>query len=93
MIAEKEHYEHMAILKTEYYKNLMYSHARGSTPSRYRLNREDIMKLPFPEIKDKQKDLAIQATEVRLQVKKLRDQAENDWQAAMEQFEKELLGG
>lgn len=82
----------MSVLKTEYYKNLMYSHARGSTPSRYRLNREDIMKLPFPEIKDKQKDLAIQATDVRLKVKKMRVQAEHDWQAAREQFEKELLG-
>ena len=82
----------MAVLKTEYYKNLMYSHARGSTPSRYRLNREDIMELPFPEIKDKQKDLARQANEIRLQVKKMRIQAENDWQAAREQFEKDLLG-
>lgn len=82
----------MAILKTEYYKHLMYSHARGSTPSRYRLNREDMMKLPFPEIKDKQNDLARQAAEVRLQVKEMRIQAENDWQVAIEQFEKELLG-
>lgn len=37
----------MAVLKTEYYRDLMYSHARGSTPSRYRLNREDMLKLPL----------------------------------------------
>ncbi|MCM1543227.1 MAG: hypothetical protein NC121_18495 [Blautia sp.] len=41
----------MAILKTLYYRDLMYSHARGSTPSRYRLNRDDLLKLPFPDIK------------------------------------------
>lgn len=37
----------MAIFKTGYYRDLMYSHARGSTPSRYRLNREDMLKLPY----------------------------------------------
>ena len=40
--------EVMCVVRTEYYKRLMYSYSRGSTPSRYRLNREDMLNLPFP---------------------------------------------
>ncbi|MDR1126517.1 MAG: restriction endonuclease subunit S [Treponema sp.] len=40
--------EVLCAVRTEYYKNLMYSHSRGSTPSRYRLNREDMLNLSFP---------------------------------------------
>lgn len=82
----------MAVLKTDYYKELMYSHARGSTPSRYRLNREDMLTLPFPDIREHQEELAIEANTVREQVKTMRIQAEQEWQAAKAQFEKELLG-
>ena len=82
----------MAVLKTTYYRNLMYSYARGSTPSRYRLNREDMLKLPFPDIRKYQDQIAIEANNVRKQVKTMRIQAEHDWQVAKEQFEKELLG-
>lgn len=82
----------MAVLKTAYYRDLMYSHARGSTPSRYRLNREDMLKLPFPDIREHQDKIAYDANNVREQVKVMRIQAEQEWQAAKEQFEKELLG-
>lgn len=82
----------MAVLKTAYYKDLMYSHSRGSTPSRYRLNREDMLKLPFPDIKEFQKELSKEAKYVREKVKDMRIQAETAWQEAKEQFEKELLG-
>lgn len=82
----------MAVLKTTYYRDLMYSHARGSTPSRYRLNREDMLKLPFPDIREHQERIAVAANGIREQVKNMRIQAEQDWQAAKEQFEKELLG-
>ena len=82
----------MAILKTEYYRDLMYSHARGSTPSRYRLNKEDMLKLPFPDISERQEQIAAKATDIRNLVKSMRIQAEEDWKAAKEQFEKELLG-
>lgn len=81
----------MAVLKTAYYRNLMYSHARGSTPSRYRLNREDMLKLPFPDIREHQIKLADGANNVREQVKAMRIQAEQEWQNAKERFEKELL--
>ena len=82
----------MAVLKTTYYRDLMYSHARGSTPSRYRLNREDMLKLPFPDIREHQEHIAVEANDVREQVKNMRIQAEQEWQQAKEQFEKELLG-
>ncbi len=82
----------MAVLKTAYYRDLMYSHARGSTPSRYRLNREDMLKLPFPDIREHQDKIADDANNVREQVKAMRIQAEQEWQAAKERFEKELLG-
>ncbi len=82
----------MAVLKTAYYRDLMYSHARGSTPSRYRLNREDMLKLPFPDIREHQDKIADDANNVREQVKAMRIQAEQEWQAAQAQFERELLG-
>lgn len=82
----------MAVLKTKYYRDLMYSHARGSTPSRYRLNKEDMLKLPFPDISEKQEQIAAKATDIRNQVRSMRIQAEEGWNAAKEQFEKELLG-
>lgn len=81
----------MAILKTEYYRDLMYSHSRGSTPSRYRLNREDALKLPFPDIREKQEDLASEALLVRDEVLKLRREAAEEWESAKARFEKELL--
>lgn len=82
----------MAVLKTGYYRDLMYSHARGSTPSRYRLNREDMLKLPFPDISEHQEQLATEANAIRIKVKEMRAQAEQEWQEARMQFEKELLG-
>lgn len=82
----------MAVLKTTYYRDLMYSHARGSTPSRYRLNREDMLKLPFPDIREHQEHISVEANDIREQVKNMRIQAEQEWQEAKEQFEKELLG-
>ena len=82
----------MAILKTEYFRDLMYSHARGSTPSRYRLNREDALTLPFPDIRDSQDKLAKEAFRMRDEVISLRKEAITEWKTAKAQFEKELLG-
>ena len=81
----------MAVLKTAYYRDLMYSHARGSTPSRYRLNREDMLKLPFPDIRKHQEQIANDANNVREQVKAMRIQVEQEWQVAKDRFERELL--
>ena len=70
----------------------MYSHARGSTPSRYRLNREDMLKLPFPNIKNQQQEIAYEANKIREQVKVMREQANEEWQKAKQHFEESLLG-
>jgi len=45
-------YAILSVLKTDLYRNLMYSKGRGSTPSRYRLIKSDLEKLPFPNIDD-----------------------------------------
>ena len=84
----------MAILKTHFYVDQMYAHARGSTPSRYRLNREDMLNLTFPDIADKQLQqlIAREALSRRCKAVELRETAEKDWKDAREQFEKELLG-
>ncbi len=47
-----------AILRTNLYKELVYSKGRGSTPSRYRVSRNDFLKLPFPKINKIGKELA-----------------------------------
>ena len=84
----------MAILKTEWFVDQMYANSRGSTPSRYRLNREDMLNLTFPNISDTglQSIIASEAIRRRDQALALRDTAEKEWQNAREQFEKELLG-
>lgn len=83
----------MAVLKTPYYRDLLYSYARGSTPSRYRLNREDMLKLPFPDIRADQTAIFEKVTSVQARAKNLRAQAESDWKAAKETFERVLLEG
>ena len=83
----------MAVLKTPYYRDLLYSYARGSTPSRYRLNREDMLKLPFPDIRADQTAIFEKVTSVQARAKNLRAQAESDWKAAKETFERALLEG
>jgi len=84
----------MAILKTKWFIDQMYANARGSTPSRYRLNREDMLNLAFPDITDTelQNIIAREAVRRRDQALTLRSTAEREWQSAREQFEKELLG-
>ena len=82
----------MSILRTDYYRDLMYSHARGSTPSRYRLNREDALALPFPDIRKTQEEVALEAINTYNKAKELRSTAIKEWAEAKAHFEKELLG-
>jgi len=56
------------------------------------LNREDALKLPFPDILDSQEMLAREALRVRNEVLRLRREANDEWAEAKAQFEKELLG-
>lgn len=82
----------MAVIKTKFFVEQMYAHARGSTPSRYRLNREDMLNLPFPDISTVQEQIRTEALYRQKTAAKLRQDAEKEWQDAREQFEKELLG-
>ena len=82
----------MAVIKTKFFVGQMYAHARGSTPSRYRLNREDMLSLPFPDISAVQEQIKAESIYRKKTAAKLRQEAEKEWQDAREQFEKELLG-
>jgi type I restriction enzyme S subunit len=82
------------VLRTKYYKDLMYSHTRGSTPSRYRLNRDDMLSLPFPQMSEEsQHAIASEALTRRTTARALRAEAETEWAAAKARFERELLAG
>ena len=51
-----------------------------------------MLKLPFPDISEIQEKIAANALNLRIQVANLRSEAEQEWQEAKKQFEKELLG-
>lgn len=80
------------ILRTSVYRDLIYSKGRGATPSRYRVNRDDLAALPFPIIDPKKQ--AVLATEVEHRIgnaRRLRQEAAQEWQAAKQRFEEQLL--
>ena len=80
------------LLRTVIYREMMYLRSRGATPSRFRLNSDDLMSLPFPKL-----DTAMQTTiveEVRQRrdaARRLRGEAEAGWEAAKRRFEVQLL--
>lgn len=81
------------ILRTLLYRDIMYFRSRGATPSRFRLIGDDLLSIPFPRL-DYATQSAITA-EVRYRrenARRLRDEAENGWQAAQRWFEEQLLG-
>ena len=51
-----------------------------------------MLKLPFPNIKNQQQEIAYEANEIREQVKVMREQANEEWQKAKQHFEESLLG-
>ena len=68
-----------AILRTNLYKDLVYSKGRGSTPSRYRVSRSDFLKLPFPIIDNISADLASEMKKRRKRVIALINEAKELW--------------
>ena len=81
------------VLRTLIYRDLIYSKGRGGTPSRYRVNREDLEKLPFPKIESKKQDCLAKEINKRLnQIRRLREEAAREWDAAKAKFEAKLLG-
>jgi type I restriction enzyme S subunit len=80
-------------LRTSLYRDLIYSKARGATPSRYRVNREDLVKLPFPTVSgDLQDQLADEILRRLNYTRRLRAEAAREWEAAKARFEARLLG-
>ncbi|HZV12271.1 MAG TPA: restriction endonuclease subunit S [Candidatus Kapabacteria bacterium] len=79
------------ILRTKYYRDMMYSQARGGTPSRYRLNKDDLAALELPQIdKDTQEKIANVIAETIAKIKRNRLEANNEWGNAQKQFEQKL---
>lgn len=80
------------ILRTSLYRDLIYSKCRGSTPSRYRVNRDDLITLPFPDIKAIQESLAGEIKKRLAEVRRLKMEAIKDWGIAKALFKSKLLG-
>ena len=75
------------------YRDLIYSKGRGATPSRYRVSREDLGKLPFPQIDSKKQDFLAEEIQQRLQkMRRFREEAAREWEKAQARFEAKLLG-
>jgi restriction endonuclease S subunit len=71
----------------------MYSKGRGGTPSRYRLNREDLLGIPFPEISaNLQEKMTIEINHRLETIRRLRAEAIEEWENAKKEFEQNLLG-
>ncbi len=82
------------ILRTRLFRDIMYSLCRGGTPSRYRLNAEDLAQMPFPAVSTKlQISITNEVRHRREEARRLRAEAEAEWAAAKERFEEQLLGG
>ena len=81
------------LLRTDLYRKIMYQLSRGATPSRFRLDGDDLLQIPFPQIDTSTQSII--ATEVRRrreESRRLRSEAESGWQDAKRWFEEQLLG-
>ena len=81
------------LLRTALYRKIMYLQSRGATPSRFRLDGDDLLNIPFPKMDASTQSII--ATEVRRRHKEayyLRSEAESGWQNAKRWFEEQLLG-
>jgi type I restriction enzyme S subunit len=82
------------ILRSALYREIMYLRSRGGTPSRFRLDGLDLLTIPFPTLNDHQQSaIATEARRRHKEAKRLRMDADADWQAAKRWFEEQLLGG
>ena len=81
------------LLRTSLYRTMMYLRCRGATPSRFRLDGEDLLSIPFPELNDPmQSVITTEIHRCREDVRRLRTTAEADWQAAKQRFADQVLG-
>ena len=82
------------LLRTRFYRTMMYARSRGGTPSRYRLDADDFLTLPVPNIaKQKQTEIAAMCEAKVREAIALRAHAEAVWQQARKRFEEQLLKG
>jgi len=82
----------LAVLRTKLFRDIMYSKCRGGTPSRYRLNADDLAALPFPNISaEVQQQIAAEVRGRSEEAQRLRTEAGADWAAAKGRFEEQLL--
>jgi type I restriction enzyme S subunit len=81
------------MLRTKLYRDIMYLRSRGGTPSRFRLDGDDLASIPFPSLdKDIQTALTTEIERCHRASRRLRAEAEAGWQTAKRWFEEQLLG-
>lgn len=80
-----------AVLNMPYYTERISSHINGITSVRSRKNGDDILKLPFPDIRECQETIAFRSVETEKKVSEMRALAESKRIKMNEFFEKELL--
>jgi type I restriction enzyme, S subunit len=81
------------MLRTKLYRDIMYLRSRGGTPSRFRLDGDDLAAIPFPTLDKKtQAAITLEVQRCHEASRRLRAEAEADWQAAKRWFEEQLLG-
>jgi type I restriction enzyme M protein len=81
------------ILRMKLFRDIMYLRSRGGTPSRYRLDGEDLLSIPFPpRLALSQNDIVIEVRRRRDLARTLRAEAETGWAEAKRWFEEQLLG-
>jgi len=82
----------LAILKTDFFRDLMYSQCRGATPSRFRLSREDFSKLSFPSLSKIELDsVGKEFLKNRELAKSLRSRAQGLIREIQDKVEKKVL--
>lgn len=81
------------MLRTKLYRNIMYLRSRGGTPSRFRLDGDDLAAIPFPALsKETQTAITLEVQRCHQASRRLRAEAEGSWEAAKRWFEEQLLG-
>lgn len=82
----------LAILKTDLFVKIMYSKGRGATPSRFRLSREDLIKLPFPALTPTEIDsIGKEFLEQRNKAKSMKSKAQKLIEDLQKKIEKLVL--
>ena len=80
------------LLRTAIYREMMYLRSRGAAPSRFQLNGDDLMSIPFPELDNAmQTEIVEEVRRRRDAARRLRGEAEAGWAAAKGRFERELI--